>query len=167
MRLDDPTDEHGAAVADAAAAGPRTSDRVRRYLELVHDAEQAHRPWATDELAAIEHAGASARFKRLWKPEPKPVPVGKISVEVQTVVGVERDGEWLQLPIGQLSILEMDVLVKDRIDERDRQTGRLVVLRRIKQYVAENVGDLGPDALIEDVLRATGADLLDVMAGAA
>lgn len=165
-RFDDPDGELADVVAKAAEAGPLTRDRARRFLELVLDGEQAHRPWAQDELGAIQWEGAAARFKRYWKPTPKPVPVGQIEVLVQTVVGVERDGGYQQLPMSELTLNEFRGIVGKRKGERDRLTNNLVALRRV-EFVAKHGRKLGLDATLADVLAAQQVTLLDVMAGAA
>lgn len=166
-RFDDPEGELADVVAQAAAAGPLTRDRARRFLELVLDGEQAHRPWAQDELGAIQWEGAAARFKRHWKPTPKHVPVGQIEVLVQTVVGVERDGGYQQLPMSELTLMEFRGIVGRRKNERDRLTNNLVALRRVEKFVAKHGRKLGLDATLADVLAAQQVSLLDVMAGAA
>lgn len=165
MRLDDPQDEMVAAVAEAAKAGPRSADRHRRWLEIVLDAEQAQRQWAIDELAAIQHAGAGARFKKHWKPEPKPVDIGGMTIDVQTVVGVQRDGEWQQLPMAEMTLGEMTTVVEERRAARDRSTRELVVLRRVKAFL--DAQGAAPDATVGEVCAAASVSLDDVLAGVA
>lgn len=165
MRLDDPHGEHAQAVAEAAKVGPLTRDRSHAYLLAVLDAEQARREWAVAELAAIQHAGATARFKRLWKPPAQPVPVGGMTIDVQTVVGVERDGEWQQLPMVELTVAEIKTVVEHRKSSRDRATKELVALRRVDAFATKHAQST--DVTLAEVLKAAGADLLDVMVGAA
>lgn len=163
MRLDDPTSELAALVAEAGEAGDRTRDRTAVFLAGVLDGVQAHREWAEDELAAIQQAGAAARFKRHWKPAPAPMPVGTIHVEVQTVVGVQRGGEWLQLPLALVTPDELAHLVAERTVLRNRSTAELVILRRLLKFVDQHAGA----ATIGDALGAGSVALLDVMAGVA
>lgn len=165
MRLDDPKDEMAEAVAEAAKAGPRSADRHRRWLELVLDAEQAQRQWAIDELAAIQHAGAGARFKRHWKPEPKPVEIGGVTVDLQTVLGVQRDGEWQQLPMAEITCAEMTAVVEERTLARDRSTRELVILRRVKAFLTKQ--GAAPTATLAEACTAAGVALDDVLAGVA
>lgn len=166
MRTDDPNDEMTTAIAEAAKVGPRSADRYRAYLAAVLDAQQAHREWAEDELAAIQYEGACARFKKHWKPAAVPVPIGKATVPVQTTVGVYRDG-WEQVPVGQLTIPEFNALVDERAGQRNRMTGELQVLRRLQKYVAKHAASLPPDALVNDALAIEAVDVLDVITGVA
>lgn len=168
MRLDDPNDEMAAVVAEAAAAGPRSRDRTEAFLAMVLDAEQAQRPWAVDEMAAILREGAAARFKRHWKPAPMPITIGpSIEVLVQSVVGIKRDGEWQQLPMGNLTVPEFESVMQARKTERDGLTSHLVALRRVARFAHKHGRKLGAAATLDDVLTARKVSLLDVMAGAA
>jgi len=163
MRLDDPTNELAALVVEAGEASARTRDRTDVFLAGVLDGVQARREWAEDELAAIQQAGAQARFKRHWKPAPAPMPVGKIHVEVQTVVGVQRAGEWLQLPLSLVTPDELAHLVAERTVLRNRSTAELVILRRLLTFVDQHRGA----RTIGEALESQSVDLLDVMAGVA
>lgn len=167
MRLDDPDDELGKAVAAAAAAGPRTVDCTTTYLGLVI-ADAAEEAWAKDELAAIQHDGAAARFKKHWKPAPVEGSIGsKAKVPVSTVRGVYRDKHWNQLPLDEFTIPEFDALVEDKAGENERVSGEVLVLRRVQKVIAKHAAMLPPTALVSDALKAAKVDLLDVITGVA
>lgn len=167
MRLDDPDDKLGQAVTKAAAAGPRTVDRTTTYLRIVVAAAPTE-AWAKEELAAIQHDGAAVRFKKHWKPAPVEGSVdSKSKVPVQTIRGVYRDEHWNQLPLGEFLIPEFDALVEDKAGEQKRVTGEVLVLRRLQKVIAKHTAALPPTATVNNVLRAAGVDLIDIITGAA
>lgn len=156
--------EFEALVSEVMAAHKTTGDRADALLDGLRDARQAHKSWASHVLDDATHDGlakvirSASRKKRCSYKAKK----GAV-VDLASVGGVRREGQWVQLAFEEMSRPEM----AGHIDLLDSQIAHLGARRGALQRLM-GIFERHPTARsLADALDAEGTTLDDVLGAVA